>query len=341
MSRLLKLTAGALLIAIAAGAYFYFNQHESTADRQSTNDAYMQVDFTNVASRVAGVVETVLVEENQIVRQGDPLVILDDRDLKIAVQNAEAAISVNQANIRTLNAQIERQHDLIVEAEAAIAADDAILGLARANEGRLRSLVGTGVATRRSFDEAVSNLGTATATRDSHVAGLSAARRQLDILSGQLEGARAALDQARASLADVNLRLSYTRIAAPISGTIGQKAVRTGAYVTVGTTLLSIVPLDKLYVRANIRETQLARVRPGQTVEITVDALPGQIFTGTVESLGPASGVSYSAIAPQNATGNFTKVVQRLPVRISIEPDQSGLDLLRVGMSVVPEILIE
>lgn len=147
---------------------------------------------------------------------------------------------------------------------------------------------------------------------------MDAAKRQLDILGSQLEGARASLEQARASLADVSLRLSYSRIVAPISGTIGQKGVRTGAYVTVGTTLLSIVPLDKLYVPANFRETQLARIRAGQTVEITVDALPGRHFKGAVDSLGPASGVSYSAVAPQNATGNFTKVAQRLPVRIRI-----------------------
>lgn len=341
MSRLPKLAACGILIAFAAGSYLYFNRPESTSSRQSTDDAYVQADFTNVASRVAGVVEAVPVGENQVVHEGDTLVILDDRDLRIAVQNAEAAIAVDQANIRTLNAQIDRQHDLIVEAQAAIAADDAALVLARANEGRIRSLVVSSVATRRSMDEAVSNLGIAMATRDSHAAGLNAARRQLDILKGQVEGAEAALKQAQASLADANLRLSYTRIMAPISGTIGQKAARTGAYVTVGTTLLSIVPLDKLYVRANFRETQLARVRPGQPVRITVDALPGQVFSGTVESLGPASGVSYSAIAPQNATGNFTKVVQRLPIRIRIESQQADVDALRVGMSVVPEILIE
>ncbi|MET3354344.1 UNVERIFIED_ORG: membrane fusion protein (multidrug efflux system) [Xanthobacter viscosus] len=341
MSRFIRLAAGGLLIAVAAGSYLYFNRPEFTALRQSTDDAYVLADFTNVASRVAGVVEAVLVEENQVVNKGDPLAILDDRDLRIAVQNAQAAIAVNEASIKTLHAQIERQDALIIEAQAAIASDDAVLSLARANEARMRELVGSGAVTKRGFDEAVSTLGTATATRDSHVAALNAARRQLDILNSQLDGARAAHDQAQASLADANLRLSYTRIAAPISGTVGQKAVRTGAYVTVGTTLLSIVPLDKLYVRANFRETQLARVRPGQSVRIVVDALPGQVFAGIVDSLGPASGVSYSAIAPQNATGNFTKVVQRLPIRIRIEPDQAGVDALRVGMSAVPEILIE
>jgi membrane fusion protein (multidrug efflux system) len=341
MSRLIKLTAGGLLIAVTAGSYLYFNRPESTASHQSTDDASVQADFTNVASRIAGVVERILVEENQTVRQGDTLAILDDRDLNIAVKNAQAAIAVNEANIRTLEAQIQRQGAVIAEAQAAIEADDAALVLARRTEDRYRQLIATNSTTVQSFDEAVSRLSAATASRSGHVAADEAAKRQLDILNSQLEAARATLEQAQASLADANLKLSYTRIVAPISGTIGQKPGRTGGYVTVGTTLLSIVPLDKLYVRANFRETQLACVRPGQHVRITVDALPGQTFTGTVESLGPASGVSYSAIAPQNATGNFTKVVQRLPIRIRIEPDQANIGALRVGMSVVPEIMIE
>jgi membrane fusion protein (multidrug efflux system) len=341
MSRFNKLTAGGLLIGFAAGSQLYFNRPESAASRQSTDDAYVQADFTNVASRVAGVVETVAVEENQTVRQGDTLAILDDRDLRIAVQNGEAAIAVDEANIKTLQAQIKRQSALIAEAQAAIEADDASLVFAKKNENRLRQLMATNAASAQSLDEAVSRLSTAVASRNGHIAAHDAAKRQLDILNSQLEAARAALDQAHAGLADANLKLSYTRIVAPISGTVGHKPVRTGAYITVGTTLLSIVPLDKLYVRANLREAQLARVRPGQLVRIAIDALPSHTFTGSVESLGPASGVSYSAIAPQNATGNFTKVVQRLPIRIRIDPDQAGIDALRVGMSAVPEILIK
>lgn len=340
MSRIIKLAVGGLIIAVSAGSYSYFNQPEASASRQSTDDAYMQADFTNVASRVAGVVETVLVEENQAIQQGDVLAILDDRDLRIAIENAQAAVAVNEASLKTLQAQIQRQGALIAEAQAAIDADDAALLLARTNESRLRQLVVKGSGSQQALDEAVSKLSSAMASRSSHVAALDAAKRQLDVFNTQLEGASASLMQATASLDDAKLKLSYTRIVAPISGTVGQKAVRTGAYVPVGTTLLSIVPLDKLYVRANYRETQLARVRAGQEVAIKVDALSDHVFKGTVESLGPASGASYSAIAPQNATGNFTKVVQRLPVRIRIEPGQAGIEGLRVGMSVVPEILI-
>ncbi|MGO7133515.1 HlyD family secretion protein [Rhizobium leguminosarum] len=340
MSRLIKLAAGGLLIVLAAGSYLYFNRPQSDASSQSTDDATVQAEFTNVASRVAGVVETVLVEENQPVKRGDTLAVVDDRDLKIAVQNAEAALAVSEANVRTLQAQIAGQGPLIAEAQAAVDADDAALLLARTNESRIRQLLVKNSTAQQTLDDAVSKLATAVATRAGHIAALDGANRQLDTLNSQLEGARASSEQARASLADAKLNLSYTHIAAPISGTVGQKSVRTGAYVTVGTTLMSIVPLDKLYIRANFRETQLARVRAGQTVRFTVDALPGRLFNGTVESLGPASGASYSAIAAQNATGNFTKVTQRLPVRIAIDPDQDGSEALRVGMSAVPEIEI-
>ncbi|HEY9216232.1 MAG TPA: HlyD family secretion protein [Ancylobacter sp.] len=341
MSRLFRLSVGGLALAASVASYLYFNRPEAASTQQTTQDAYIQADFTNVASRVAGIVETVLVEENQTVRKGDILAVLDDRDLKIAVQNAEAVVAAGEANLKTLRAQIQQQGALITQAEAAIDADDAALTLARATENRSRSLVERNTTSRQSYDEAVSKLETAVATRASHVAALEAAKGQLDILNGQLEGAAAALAQANASLEEARLKLSYATITAPISGTIGQKAIRTGAYIAAGTTLLSIVPLDRLYVRANYRETQLARVRSGQRVEITVDALPGQIFKGTVESLGPASGASYSVIASQNATGNFTKIAQRLPVRIRIEQGQPGIEAVRVGMSVVPKILIE
>ena len=158
------------------------------------------------------------------------------------------------------------------------------------------------------------------------------------ILQAELEKAKAALAQAQAAQAAAELKLSYTRITAPVDGTVGQKSVRVGAFVNTGTPLLAIVPLDAVYIQANYRETQLAHIQIGQTVDIKVDALPGATLKGTVESLGPASGVSYSAIAPHNATGNFTKIVQRLPLRIRVDSGQPEANKLRVGMSVVPTI---
>jgi membrane fusion protein (multidrug efflux system) len=341
MARTITLFAGTAVFALAAVSYVYLNRAESDAPRQSTNDAYTQADFTNVASRLSGVVEQVLVEDNQKVERGDLLAVLDDRDFRIASRNAAAAIAVGKANVEGIRAQIARQGSVIEEARSTVSADDAILVLARSNHLRAVQLSTKGSVTIQALEEAQSALATATASRASHAAALDAAIRQVDILDSQLEAARGSLIQAEASLEEAELKLSYARITAPISGTVGQRSVRTGAYISAGTPLLSLVPLDRLYVRANFRETQLAAVRPGQPVSLQVDALPGITFKGAVESLGPASGASFSPIAPQNATGNFTKIVQRLPVRISLEPGQPGLDLLRVGMSVVPEIRVE
>jgi membrane fusion protein (multidrug efflux system) len=190
------------------------------------------------------------------------------------------------------------------------------------------------------MQQAEEQLGIQLANQEKSTAGLQAAKQQVAILKADLEKAWAALAQAQAAQDAADLRLSYTRITAPINGTVGKKSVRNGAFVNVGQPLLAIVPLDAVYITANYRETQLARVRPGQAVDITVDALPGKTLRGTVESLGPASGVSYSAVAPHNATGNFTKIVQRLPVRIRVNPGQSMAEKLRVGMSVTPKIRV-
>ncbi|MBX5204057.1 HlyD family secretion protein [Rhizobium sp. NZLR1] len=331
----------AVALAASAGFYVYFNRAESSSATQSTDDAYVQADFTNVASRIGGVVSKVLVEENKLVSAGDTVVVLDDRDLRIALQNAEAALTAGEASTRTTEAQIRQQGAIIAQASAKVEADDAMLALAQTNELRAKSLIENNATAQQGYDKAVADLATAVATHASDVAALDAAKAQIDILNSQLEGSHAALAQARTKLADARLQLSYATITAPISGTVGQKSVRTGAYIGVGTSLLSIVPLDQIYVRANFRETQLARVRSGQSVIITVDALPNLEFKGAVDSIGPASGSTYSAVASQNATGNFTKIAQRLPVRIHLEPGQKGADSLRVGMSVVPEIRVD
>jgi len=224
--------------------------------------------------------------------------------------------------------------------KAAVAADEAALKLARANQARYRNLASDGAGTVQALQQAEAQLSIQLASRDKNQAGLQAARQQVNILKADLEKATAALAQAQAAQAAAELKLSYTRITAPIGGTIGQKSVRIGAFVNAGKPLLAIVPLDAVYITANFRETQLARVQTGQAVDIEVDASPGEALKGTVESLGPASGISYSTVAPHNATGNFTKIVQRFPVRIRIDPGQPAVAKLRVSMSVTPKIRI-
>ncbi|WLI43913.1 HlyD family secretion protein [Pseudomonas beijingensis] len=327
-----------VLLAVAVAGVLYLNRPESNASTQSTDDAYVHADFTAVAPKVSGTVETVLIEDNQRVEKGDLLATLDDRDFVAAVTAAKAEVASARASIASLQAHLSRQQTAIAQAQAAVAADEAALKLASANQARYRNLANDGSGTVQAQQQAEAQLSIQLARRNRSEAGLQAARQQVDVLKADLEKAGATLTHAQATQAIEELKLSYTRITAPIAGTIGQKSVRIGAFVNTGEPLLAIVPLDAVYITANFRETQLARVAMGQVVDITVDALPGESLAGTVQSLGPASGVSYSAIAPHNATGNFTKIVQRLPVRIRIDPDQPAAAKLRVGMSVTPQI---
>lgn len=335
-----RIVSAVLLLAVAIGGVLYLNRPESGGSTQSTDDAYVQADFTTVAPQVSGTVDRVLIEDNQPVKEGDLLATIDDRDFVVAVTAAKAQVASAQASIASLEAHVVQQETAIRQARAAVAADEAALELARANHARYRNLANDGSGTVQALQQAEAQLSIQLASREKNLAGLQVARQQVDILRADLEKARAALVHAQAAQAAAELKLSYTRITAPIGGTIGQKSVRVGAFVNAGKPLLAIVPLDAVYITANFRETQLARVQAGQAVDIEVDALPGAALKGAVESLGPASGASYSAVAPHNATGNFTKIVQRLPVRIRIDPGQPAAAKLRVGMSVTPKIRI-
>lgn len=336
-----RIISTVLLLAAAIASVLHLNRHESGASTQSTDDAYVQADFTTVAPQISGTIDKVLVEDNQAVKAGELLAIIDDRDFVIAANAAKAQVISAQASITSLKAHLSRQKTVIRQAQAAVSADDAALKLARENEIRYRNLAADGSGTMQALQQAEAQLAIQSASLEKNQAGLQLARQQIDILGADLEKARAVLAQAKTVQAAAELKLSHTRIIAPIDGTIGKKLVRVGAFVSDGKPLLVIVPLDAVYITANFRETQLAHVRTGQSVDIKVDALPGSTLKGTVESLGPASGVSYSVVAPHNATGNFTKIVQRLPVRIRINPGQSVAKNLRVGMSATPNIYVD
>lgn len=282
-----------------------------------------------------------MVEENQQVKAGDLLATINDEDFIVAVDAAKAQVENANAHIASIKARLAQQQTTIRQAQAAIDVDNAELKLAKENQTRYRNLAADGSGTVQAMQQAEAQLSIRLANRDKNLAGLDATKQQVDILKTELESAKAALSQAKAAQAAAELKLSYTQITAPITGMIGQKSVRAGTFVNTGKPLLVIVPLDKLYITANFRETQLAHIKTGQSVDFKVDALPNTILKGTVESVGPASGVSYSAVAPHNATGNFTKIVQRLPVRIHIIPNQPEAKNLRVGMSVIPTIYIK
>jgi membrane fusion protein (multidrug efflux system) len=335
-----KIAVAVLLVAVAAGTFYSFGYRESNGNTQSTDDAYVSADFTQVAPKVAGNIVEVLVDDNQVVRKGQLLARIDERDFTVAVDGANADLAKANADLVRLRAAIAQQGSAIARAGAAIAADDATLKFARANQARYRDLASDGSATQQDRQQAESQADAAAAHRSADAAALAGARQEVDVLGAQVAQAQAQVARARAAVDAAQLNLSYTRIVAPIDGVVGQRSVRVGAYAHVGAPLLAVVPLQQAYVEANFRETQLARMRVGQPVSIAVDMLPGTSLRGHIESLAPASNLAFSPVAPDNATGNFTKVVQRLPVKIVIEPGQDAARLLRVGMSVTPTVTL-
>lgn len=335
-----KIITGIVLVSVVVVGVYFLNRHESYANQQSTDDAYVRADSTLVAPRVNGQIARVLVGDDEIVKAGQLLAEMDDRDFRVAVQSAQAETAAAQAAIESLKATIKRQSSTIQQAQAAVRSDEASIALAKANAERYHNLSVDGSGTRQEAQNAAAQLQVHQAALDRDKAGVEAARLQTSILEADLKKAESSLERAKAAQAAAELNLSYTQVFAPIDGTVARRSVRQGAYVTIGSPLLAIVPLEKAYIEANFRETQLARIRPGQAVSIRVDSLPGVVLSGCVDSLSPASGASFAPVAPQNATGNFTKVAQRLPVRIRISPDQPAGSQLRVGMSVLPTIEI-
>jgi len=336
-----KITVAVLLAAVLAGSAYSFSHGEGQGARQSTDDACVTADSTLVAPKVAGNVLDVLVEDHQLVKKGQLLARIDDRDYAVAVDMAKADLAQAEADLARLRATAVQQGSAIERAGAAVSADEATLKFARADEARYRDLSSDGSATLQDRQQAESQAQAAAARHKANSAALLGARQQVAILRAQVEQGEAQVARSQAALEAAQLHLSYTRIAAPIDGVIGQRSVRVGAYAQVGAAMLAIVPLQSAYVEANFRETQLARMRVGQRVDIAVDMLPGITLHGHVASLAPASSVSFSPIAPDNATGNFTKVVQRLPVKIVIDPGQDAARLLKVGMSVTPTVALE
>ena len=332
-------TAVSLIVAavVACAAYGIFQVlHDSSVQR--TDDAYIRADSVLVAPRVAGVVTQVLVQDNQSVSAGQVLARLDDRDYQAALAAAKANVSAAQAQLENLAASIERQAAVIDQATAATHATAASLKFAQANAQRYRNLSNAGAGTQQERQKAEAELQGWEASRDRDAASRVAAQRTLDVLKAQRGVAQAALDKDQAALQQAQLNLSYTEITAPAAGMVGQRSVRVGAYVAPGRPLLAIVPLHEAFVVANFRETQLAHMQAHQTVEIRVDSIADQVFKAHIDSVAPATGLSFAQISPDNATGNFTKVVQRIPVKVVFEPDQPHLDRLRVGLSVVATV---
>lgn len=333
-----KIFASLILTIVIIGAFLVLNHPEAEDTYQRTDDAYVRADFTIIAPQVSGVISHVYVLENQHVKVGEPLVSIDDDEFRIAVDRAKAEIASAKAVIESLRAQRSRQDSVIQQARAAVAASEAQLKLADSEKQRYVNLAkdGSGSVQARQQAEAQWNVQKAAVERD--YAALRSAMQQTSIINADIEKAVASLTAAQARQSEAELNLSRTNILAPVAGIVTQRRAREGGYARTGDPLMTLVPLDALYVEANYRETQVEKMRPGQPVQLTVDALPGVVLKGKIESMGPASGVSFSAVPPHNATGNFTKIVQRMPVRISLDHNQYALQQLRVGMSVSPRV---
>lgn len=334
------LLSGALVVVALLAGGWSVARNEASGDQQTTNDAYVQADFSTIAPKVSGQVAAVLVEDNQKVAKGQLLAVIDDRGFLIAIAAAEANLRAAEAQARGLAATLGRQSSVVGQAAAAIDADEASLALARVNASRYADLAADGSASRQEQQEAASRLRVEEAAHRRDTAAHASARAQISVLRSDLETAEAAVAKARVALDAARLNLSYTRITAPMDGFVGRRTVRVGNFVDVGAPLMAVVPLDQAYVEARFRETQLSRIRPGQAVEMRFDTLPDVVMHGHVESIAPATGVSFAEVAPENATGNFTKIAQRLAVRITIDPGQEGHRRLRMGMSVTPTIRI-
>jgi membrane fusion protein (multidrug efflux system) len=332
------LLVGAALAALGGGVWYANDWWTTGRFIESTDDAYVGGDVTVIAPKVAGFIDSVAVTDNQAVRAGDLLIKLDDRDHRALLARAEAVVAGARATLANLAARRRLQEQVIAEARAGVTVAEAEVVRSRYDAVRYRELASNQFASAQRQQQADADHQKATANATRTRAAVAAAERQLEVIDTQTLQAEAALAQAVAERDLASLNLSYTELRAPIDGTVGNRSAKAGAYASVGTQLIAIVPATGLWVDANFKESQLAHMQPGMLATVRADVLPGRVFTGHVESLAPATGAQFSVLPPENATGNFTKIVQRVPVRIRLDGDGPVLGRLRPGLSVTANV---
>jgi len=332
-----RLALAGLALALATGGVGY-GHHWWTVGRfiESTDDAYVGGNITPVAPHVAGFVAQILVADNEYVSAGQLLIRLDARDFQAAFDHAKAIADQRQAALVGLEAKYVLQQSMIRQAEADLAAKSARAIFARADAIRYHDLAMTTYGTRQNAERTSAADEEAQSAIRAAQAGLDAARQQLTVLDAEIAEARANVAQAKADLETARLNLGYTEICSPIDGYIGNRAAQVGANVARDAYLVSVIPAHGLWVDANFKEDQLAYMQPGQEATVVADVLPGKVFHGHIDSLAPGTGAVFSVIPPENATGNFTKIVQRAPVRIAL--DDARLGELRPGLSTTASV---
>ena len=332
------LLTGAALAMLAGTAWYGWDYWTVGRFQVSTDDSYVKADNTTVAPKVSGYLYQVLVGDNERIKAGQILAQIDDRDFNVALDQAKADVAAARAAIASKQAQLEVQQAVINAAKATIDVDQAAVTFADQDNKRYTDLAATGSGSVQNAQQAQWRIAGAQATLARDNANLVSALKQVDLLKAEIVQANATLARAQAIQGQAELNLGYTTIIAPIDGIVGNRTLRAGQFVQAGTQLMSVVPASGAYVIANYKETQLTDVHRGQAVEIAVDMFPGQIVRGHVDSIAPASGQEFALLPPDNATGNFTKVVQRIPVKIALDSGSHSLIALRPGMSVIPTI---
>ena len=330
------------IVAIAAStAVLFASRWDSWVGAridQTTDDAYVKGDITPLSAKIEGYIRTVAVSDYQSVKAGDLLVEIEDDDYRARAAQAEADLAGAWAAIENLKAHKAEQHSPIDQAQSAIAATQADVDRTKLEAKRQRALLATSYGTSQKVEQAEADEKRFEATLTRNQAELESERREMAVLDTQESQLRAEMKAKRAQLALANITLGYTKIVAPADGTVGERGVRAGQYVRPGAQVLSVVPLDTVWVVANYKETQLTRVAVGQRASVTVDSFPGVTIWGHVDSVAPASGSQFTLLPPDNATGNFTKIVQRIPVKIVLDPGHALAGKLRPGMSVIATI---
>lgn len=324
--------AAAVLLAVLGYGFYWFSTGRYI---ESTDNAYVEADIAVIAPRIAGYVRTVHVDDNQPVRRGDPLVTLEDTDYRARVAAAEAELAAGRSAIGTAEAATASRSAAIREAEAALAAAQAEATRAAADRARLAKLLADGFVSRQRFDVAEAEAASRRAAVVQARAAVAAARSGVTGAVSERSTATASSRAAQAQAEAAHYELDNTVIHAPIDGVVGNRFARIGQYVRPGQQLMAVVPVAEVYVVANFKETQIARMTPGQPVELEADAYPGRTIRGRVASLSPAAGSRFSVLPPENATGNFTKIVQRVPIKILLDRP------LPAGMRLVPGMSVE
>lgn len=321
------------LLGVAAFAIDW-NQVLFSTGRRNTDDAQLQGNPVTLQTRVAGYLQDVPVADYSFVHRGDLLFAVQDLDYRARVDQAAASLATAEAAVAVAQAQLAQQEAQIGVATASIREADAGLIQARQEKQRQQALLRTESYLQRDWDNALSNESSQRAEREGRVKDVNAAEAGVEVMRAQLERARAQANDSRAALAYAQIQLGYTRITAPVDGMVTARLVRRGAYVAPGATLITVVPVQPVWVVANYREVALTRMQPGQAVEVHVDALPGVLLRGHVDSLQPQSQQVQSALPPDRAAGNFTKITQRVPVKIDLDPRPELTGRLRLGLSV-------